>query len=535
MTVPDDRNRTRHRSVVPALAALAFTLGGAPAARAAENCAALVKLEVPGSAIALPSGGARIEQAAVYPATTDLPETCRINGEILGSTPDAPPIRFQVNLPARWNGKALQLGGGGFNGFLVDGLRNFPGNAPVTNAPPNPLARGFATFGSDGGHQSANPFDASFGRNAEARENYTGAAVKRLHDAAVAVIHAYYGKMPRRTYYAGGSKGGHEALVAAQRYGGDYDGVISYYPAKDSVGLILGWGALSEAAYGPAGTPLSPQKQAFVRYTVLAACDALDGLADGVIADTRACEAAISPVSLSCAPGQPPNDKCLTAAEAATLTAGLRRTFYPFPLVNGVTSIGPFPVMSGGALDQAWLSPAGRSATAYDNFNNGIVRNFWTADADASLASIDLEKLRPVIQAHSQQSDATSTDLDAFARHGGKMIIVQGTTDMLVPPAATTDYYRRIAGRYGNRTDSLVRYFIQPGYGHGSGAFTLSWDSLAALDAWVETGSFPVTPIATDANAATRDRQMPLCEYPLFPRYVSGDNRKASSFRCSGK
>lgn len=521
------------RGLAAACLAAALGLGWAASAAAADPCSDLVKLRIPARAIALPTRGATIDKAAVFAAEGDLPETCRVNGEIRGSTSGAPPIRFQVNLPTRWNGKAVQFGGAGFNGLLVDGLGAVPGSAPGGNAGPHPLARGYATFGSDGGHQASDPFDSSFARQREARANYTGAAVKRLRDVAVAVILARYGSPPKRLYYAGGSKGGHEALVAAQRHGADYDGVLAFYPAKDSVGLILAWGALTEAAYGPGGTPLSAQKQALVQRAVLTACDALDGLADGVVANTAACAATISPASLTCAVGQPA-DTCLSTAEAATLAAGLRRTQYPYPLAHDVSALGPFPVLSGATLVPFWFSPAGRAGTMYEKFVLGIARDFWTLDPGARFATLDLARLRPVIVAHAQQSEANATDLDDFAGHGGKLILVQGTLDMLTPPSATTDYFLRVAARYGTRTSDFVRYFIQPGYGHGVGPFTLSWDSLAALDNWVETGTFPPYAVATDASAATVGRQMPLCDYPLFPRYVAGDPRQASSFRCSG-
>jgi len=333
-------------------------------------------------------------------------------------------------------------------------------------------------------------------------------------------------------YFAGGSKGGHEGLVAAQRYGRDYDGVISYYPAKDSVGLILAWGVLTEAAYGPGAVSLSVKKQRYIQEATMDACDTLDGLKDGIIANTAACAATISPVSLACKPDDDPGGECLTVAETATLSAGLRRTPYPYPLANGVSALGPFPVMSGGTFEGSWISQGGRAVTAYDFLTNGIVRNFWTEDAQARFGSLDFAALRETIRAHSQASDATSADLDAFAGHGGKLILVQGSLDMLVPPSATTDYFLRVAGRYGDRSDNIVRYFVQPGYGHGTGEFNLSWDSLGALDSWVDTGAFPKYPVATDGNPATRNRQMPLCEYPLFPRYISGDASKATSFRC---
>jgi hypothetical protein len=508
-------------------------IGGASAAQAAEPCEKLLTLRIPAREIGLPTRGAVIRSAVVVAASGELPETCRVQGDIIGSRKDAPPIKFQINFPRNWNGKAVQFGGGGFNGMLVDGLQEVPGSASVSDRVRTPLTLGYATFGSDGGHQATNGFDSAFGRNPEARENYTGAAVKRLRDTAGALLRRFYGTTPRRVYYVGGSKGGHEALIAAQRYGTDYDGIISYFPAKDSVGLILGWGALAQAAYRPGGAALSLQKQEFVQRAVVAACDGLDGLKDGVIANTNACDASISPVSLTCTPDQPATDACLTPAEAATLAIGLRRTPYPRPMANGVSEIGPFPVLSGTRLSPFMFAPGGLSETIFDKFTTGIVRDFWANDAAANFGSVDLQRLAPRILAHSQASDATSTNLDAFERRGGKMIIVQGTMDMLVPPSATTDYFIRLASRYGERTPSFVRYFVQPGYDHGGGPFTISWDSLAALESWVETGAFPANPVATDSNPATRGRQMPLCEYPLFPRYVGGEPRAARSFRCS--
>lgn len=504
------------------------------AAAAADKCPGLKNTKVPAEKIGLLTQGAVLESAAAYPAADGLPETCRVVGSIIGADASTPSIKFQINLPRpdKWNGKALQYGGGGFDGVLVDGLHNTMGVSPVSAPPPNPLLRGFVTFGSDGGHEASPIADAGFGRNAGARENYAGAAVKRTRDTTVAIIQLYYGSAPKRVYFLGGSKGGQEALVAAQRYGDGYDGVISYFPGKDTVALNLVWGALSEAAYGPGGASLTAAKQRFFQQAVLNACDELDGLKDGIIANTRACTATVSPASFRCAKDATSTENCLTDAEISTLDAGLRRHELPFPLANGVSSFGPFPVMNGASLDMAWFSETGQQGTAYNGLATEILRNFWTEDDNATFRNFDPLSDRKDIEARSRESDATSTDLDPFVNHGGKMILIQGSLDMLVPPAATTDYFVRVASRYGDRTPQIVKYFIQPGYSHGFGPFALSWDALGALDAWVEEGKFPSDPVAVDGNPATRDRQMPLCEYPLFPRYIHGDPSKAASFRC---
>lgn len=507
------------------------TLAGlASPALAAPDCATLAKWHLAPAAIGLPTQGASIESAEDAPAQDDLPAMCRVIGTILPTGPGtAPVIRFQVNLPQRWNGKALQFGGGGFDGVLVDGLHAMPGNGAVTPAIPNPLARGYATFGSDGGHQATDPADATFLRNPLARANYAGEAVKRVHDVAFALIAQFYGQTPRRSYFAGASKGGQEALVAAQRYGKDYDGVIAYYPAKDAVALVFGWHDLLSAAYGPDGGAMDPQKQAWFKQAVISVCDALDGASDGIIANQAACAATVSTTTWLCPPNPVSTAACLTSTEARMIERAQRRLVLPFMLANGVVGFGPFPVFSGAATGGLWFSPQGPDATAFARYANGIVRNAWTRDDNASF---DQDAQRAAMLAWSREADATSPNIDRLATHGGKLILVQGATDMLVPPAATTDYYLRLAARYGAGADDLVRYYVQPGYGHGEGEFRLAWDSLAALDDWVENGTPPNNLVAIDANPVTRNRQMPLCAYPSFPRYHSGDPRLATSYRC---
>jgi hypothetical protein len=517
------------KSATMTLVGSALWLALPAAAHAAEPCAKLAGIQVPATAIGLPSRGAVIDSARETPAEADLPALCRVNGRVLGVGAQTPPIRFQVNLPQAWNGKAIQFGGGGFDGTLVDGLHAMPGFAPIGAMPANPLARGFATYGSDAGHQAQGPFDARFGHDPEALENYAGAAVKRVHDAATAVIRTWYAKAPARTYFIGGSKGGHEGLVAAQRYGADYDGVVAYYPAKDSAGLVLAWRHLSDVAYGGQDR-LTEAQLTMLHGAVLRACDELDGVRDGIVANVNACAATISPASFACAPGS--SEACLTPGQVALLTEALRRYTYPYPLAHGVAGIGPFPLLSGAPLVPALFADAGRQATVYQKFTDGVIGDFWSIAPGGDLAS---PASRAAIERYSAATDATSTDVDAFHRHGGKLVIVQGTIDMLVAPQATTDYVLRLSAKYGVETHDFVRYFMQPGYSHGFGDFALNWDSLGYLDTWVETGAAPRDPVATDGNPATRDRTMPLCEYPLFPRYRAGDPRLAASFACASE
>jgi Tannase and feruloyl esterase len=204
----------------------------------------------------------------------------------------------------------------------------------------------------------------------------------------------------------------------------------------------------------------------------------------------------------------------------------------PFPAPNGATRTGPFPVLHGGDLS-VWMNPLFR---IYDFFNTGVIRYWYLQDPDATdeeVANFDWLANRASVGRVANQYDATNPNIDRFLRGGGKLLIVQGTTDMLVPPAATNAYYESLVDRYRGRIRNTVRYYVQPGYGHGSGDFNLSWDSLAALDAWVTRGDDPDHPIAYDGNPATAGRSMPLCEYPKWPRYNgTGDPNSATSYTC---
>jgi hypothetical protein len=191
-------------------------------ASAVTNCADLVKLTISASEIVLPSGGAMIASAqmASVPADPLNPgltrDYCKVLGAVASIDPNAPPVNFEVNLPAAWNGKAVQYGGGGSNGVLITGL------APLRDArrdTPVPVARGFATWGTDSGHdnkQLAEP--RAFALNDEALVNMAYAAYKKTHDVGVRIAQAFYGSPPAKVYFYGGSEGGREALMMAQRF-----------------------------------------------------------------------------------------------------------------------------------------------------------------------------------------------------------------------------------------------------------------------------------------------------------------------------
>ena len=225
----------------------AFTLGlvscggsDSPAqATPQEACTALKGMSISASAIGKPTSGALVQSANLVAAGATgntNGEYCAVTGVVFPASAGAPTMEFQVNLPTNWNGKALQMGGGGYDGSLVTGLGPFTSQPKGT---PDPLGRGYVTLGGDGGHKGSGGFDGTFALNDEALMNYGQLSVKKVHDAATAVVEKRFGKRPSRFYFIGGSQGGHEALDAAARYGSDYDGVVANYPAYNITLLQL--------------------------------------------------------------------------------------------------------------------------------------------------------------------------------------------------------------------------------------------------------------------------------------------------------
>ena len=489
-------------------------------ADSAKACAALAGAKVPSSAFALPTGEATLSEAVLTAPTGAMPEFCRVRGAIMAAAAGDPPILFQVNLPSRWNQKTVQYGGGGYNGVVVEATGPFRGGALAQPA----LARGYVTYGSDSGHQTPG---ATFYDNVQATANYSHEAVKRSKDLVSSLVKTYYGQAARRNFHIGGSKGGQEGLQAAQRYAADFDGVVSFYPAAQNQSLRLGWNRLWHFAFNPAGGSLDSAKQQLLKKAVMAACDGLDGAVDGIVSNTPACLRSFKVDSLRCPDPTNTGDSCLTDRQILALRIAARPFDFAHPMPNGVSSVGPWPAFIGGDL-QLWFG------TGADGSQQGFYRAAKVQPEALDSTEISLADWQANILQIPRVFDASNPDLDAFKAKGGKLLLLQGTTDMLVPSPMTSHYFETLLQRYGKDLQTFTRYYVVPGYGHGNGAFNMSWDSLAALDTWVEAGAAPVSPVASDANADSGGRQRPLCEYPAWPRYRgSGDVNRAENFECT--
>jgi len=486
----------------------------------ARACAALAGAVIPVRAFDLPTGEGAVREATLIAPSDEArtPEYCRVRGEIAAASAADPVIMFQVNLPTRWNAKTVQHGGGGLNGVVIEATGAFAGGGGEV-APA--LAQGYVTYGSDSGHQGAT---RDFYDNAQAFANYSHEAVKRSFDLMQAVVVRYYGAAPRRNYHIGGSKGGQEALQAAQRYYADFDGVVSYYPAMQNQSLQLSWNRMWHYAFNNTGGALDASAQTLLRDAVMRTCDTLDGAADGIVSDLRGCAQRFDVSVLRCPSGRAANG-CLSDAQIAALNAAASILTFQHPMPNGVAVAGPWPIYNGGDLETWFGTGVDGSQQAF--FRSSAARPEWAASVDQATWAENVLRTAQVY-------DASNPNLDGFRARGGRIILVQGTTDMLVPPSMTDRYFEALQARYDEGLRDFARYYVVPGYGHGGGAFTSSWDALSALDAWVEAGAPPAAPVTVDRRAPTH-RARPLCEYPSWPRYGgSGSLDEAASFVCAG-
>jgi feruloyl esterase len=528
---------------------LCVPLGAAAHGTAPGRCAAMAGTRLSPARIGLPTRGAVVVQARFHPAVTSkehpTPDYCQVVGAIHPIDPRAPDIRFELDLPTAWNGKALMLGGGGFDGFIPDTSGPLLGE-PAAKAPP-PLLRGYATFGGDSGHQASSravpipAVDGAFATNDEALKNYAADALKKTHDAALALIVRRYRRAPAHTYFAGGSNGGREAFAAVQRWPRDFDGAIAAYPFWNAGTTALVFGVLSRALAAPGAYP-DPAKRALVLRAAIARCDGLDGLKDGLIANVEACR--FDPSMLRCPGGADGGDTCLSDAQIAAL-----RT-YASPFVFAFRPAGAERVYPGfTALSGAQIADPVVLGTAAPSFpptlGMPLAAHFWDQFArfaiarDPNFNSLSLDPQRPGKYAARINEvvgmlDMTATDLSAFSARGGKLLVYHGLADPLVSHRSTELYWRRLQRTMGARTvASFARFYVVPGYGHGAGAFVPGWDPLSVLEAWRERGRAPGSLTATDANPAGKGRGRPLCLDGSWPAYDGrGDPDRAASFRC---
>jgi hypothetical protein len=542
-----------HRLAALVLAACASPLA---AAQTPAACVDLAGMTIPASAIGLPTTGAAVTSAIVVPATAAVAEHCLVNAAVFPVDPSAPNILLRVALPTSWNQKALMYGGGGFDGSIPAVTGNVPAGAGTV-----PVTRGYAVFASDSGHQAGvlGSLDGSFGLNDEALANWGGDALKKTRDVATVVITARYGQAPQKSYFAGGSTGGREALQSIQRWPNDWDGAIAWYPAWNQASAMLG-GQVATLALAKPGAYPNPNKRLALFQSALQACDALDGLIDGLVSNQAACNATFDPATamlnaspLRCAGGVDSGDTCLSDAQIAAVRTMNEPARFAFPLASGnkgypgynvwgadlgMTSASPVqPIVAFLNLNTAQpANPMPTGAPYISRQLDGVLKYMITRDLAFDPLSFDPQQ-------HSQwqlrwrelsRMIDQSADISQFAKRGGKLLLAHGLQDVLVSARATEDYYERLVQTMGQRrVDGFARFYEVAGYGHAvSSQFNATWDSLTALEQWSEDGVAPANQVTMD-TVGVPGRTRPLCDYPKWPYYNgTGDVNAAASFTC---
>jgi feruloyl esterase len=508
----------RDFSPIVLAAAIAIPLANCSGNRdlTATSCDDLTGLRLPDTTIALAEtvAAGAFTPPKEFPAAsmdlpvpyTALPSFCRVAASIQPSADSR--IRFEVWMPAAegWNGKFVGVGNGGFWGQIM-----YPRMG-------EPLSRGYAVASTDTGHEGSVD-DGSFAvGHPEKLIDHGYRAVHEMTVQSKAIVAAHYGRISERSYWIGCSSGGRQGLKEAQRFPEDYDGISAGAPANDWVPLMASGVWIVQALTDPAG-PTPKEKFAIVHDAAVAACDALDGVEDRVIADPIFCQ--FDPEVLRCAKGDGPD--CLTAVQVESMRKIYRGA------VNPRTGERIFPgIEPGGELELA----AFFDFRIYENYWKQLVFN----DPAWDLRTLDFDRdLETATEMDDGVLSATDPDLGAFVARGGKLFLWHGWNDTLITPRSTIDYYNAVVNRMGGqRVEDSVRLFLLPGVLHcrgGDGPDEV--DHLAVLERWVEKGEAPDRVVARQPLEGGGERTRPLCPHPQVARYRgAGSTNDAASFDC---
>lgn len=490
-----------------------------PAPAPAVSCESLAKLTLPHTTVTLatlvPAGGFTPPGGDAPPSRgpdfTRLPAFCRIAATLAPTRDSA--IGVEVWLPASgWNGRFQAVGNAGWTGSI-----NY---AALARA----LARGYATASTDTGHKGDR---ADFGvGHPEKLVDFAHRAVHLMAGHAKAVIGSYYGAPPRYSYWNGCSSGGRQGLKAAQRFPGDFDGIIAGAPANNWIRQKAAVVEVSKIVHREPDAYIPVAKYALIHRAVLEACDGLDGVEDGVLEDPRACT--FDPAALLCTGEDAAT--CLTAKQVESA-----RAIYA-PIRNPRTAEVIFPGLPRGT-ELSWDVQAGPTprTVAYDLFAYFVYENpkwdFRTLDLDRDVA------LAEKMDAEGPQMAAVDPNLKPFLDRGGKLLMYHGWADPNIVATNSIDYYEGVVRTLGDevRLRDSFRLFMVPGMGHcGGGDGPNTFDMLSALEQWVEQGKPPDRIVASRVADGKVVRTRPLCPYPQVAVHSgTGSTDDAASFACT--
>ncbi len=505
-------------SLSPAFAGEEASQGGRCEGLTGQTLPGRVKINKAGHVAAAAPGTVQGPMGQMMPY--GLPSHCLVEGVInerQGAGDTTYGIGFELALPDDWNGRFLLMGGGGLNGTIN------PPIGPVASGSTPALARGFAVLSHDSGHKGA-VFDDSFMVDQRASLDFAESSVRTVTLMGQDLTATYYGKAAHHSYMTGCSTGGREGMLASQRYPELFDGIVVGAPAMRTGDSNLGTTYASvmfnrAAPRDERGLPVvteifTPSDRTTLLNGLLAQCDGLDGLEDGLINNVAQCK--FEPARLQCTAGQ--TEDCLDAAQVEALDAAFAGPFdsagypiyAPVPFDTGIVATeGPIP----GYL------PTGTSIFG----------------PPTQALEIDLDA-----QAHMLRQNAVQrltdtnywTNLNTYLDKGSKILFYHGVSDPWFSAWATWDYYERAGETNGAAWYDASRFYMVPGMGHCGGGNALdNFDLLGPLVEWTEKGEAPDSIVATRANG--KPGAQPLCNYPAYPRYTGGDVNSASSYACT--
>jgi len=444
-----------------------------------------------------PATGGPPARGAAPPA--NIPAHCQVR-LVLKPTADSL-INMELWLPLqKWNGKFVGVGNGGFAGSIQGRTTDMP----------DALRRGYATAGTDTGHQEPGG-DWAIG-HPEKMIDFGYRSTHEMTLKAKEIVTAFYDQPAKYSYFKGCSTGGRMALMEAQRYPADYNGIIAGSLANRHIHMWTAGVARSiELSRHPEGN-LTAEKAALVNRMVTDACDTLK---EGFLNNPPHCKVDFS--KLLCA-AEKNDDTCLTAAQLKTVD-----TFY-----RGVKNAKGEVIFSGQALGNPIPPLRGTNQAPTGVFD--IVRIAFN-DPNLDWQKFDLDKDMPIIDKAVGYVDSVNPDLGAFKKSGGKLLLTHGWADTGITPENTIWYYDSVLDRMGSNQSDWMRLFMAPGMGHcGGGPGVNTFDSIGTLENWVERGIAPDQMLGKGANGLTR----PLCPYPQYAEYKgTGELSDAVNWSCT--
>ena len=484
------------------------------AAAAPTSCDALARIPIQsGKVLAAESISAGAftppgsPNAAAAAAFKTVPAFCRVTLQ-LTPTPDSD-IRVEVWLPqSEWNGKLEAAGNGGLGGAIA-----YPALAAAVKA-------GYAAAGTDTGHVGGNA-DFVAGHH-EKLVDFAYRAIHEMTVTAKTIVSAHYDARPKRSYFNSCSTGGRQALIEAQRYPEDFDGIVAGDASWDQMRLYAARVALNVYINRDPGAAMPIAKLPMIHKAVLDACDSLDGVKDGVIEDPTRCR--FDYASLACAGDDRPD--CLTKPQLDSVKA------MASPIVAHPSGVVLHPGRYYPGSELGWNAVGGPtpSGESLEGMTKIVFKPGW--DYRTIRVPDDVER---AVKADEGLLFGGDPDVSRFFARGGKLLMYHGWADPLVTPDTSLIMYKRINDAVGSAAARSLALFMVPGMNHcQGGSGTDVFDKVAAIDQWVESGTKPQSIVASHMTNGVADRTRPLCAYPAKARYSgSGSTDDARNFRCA--